>query len=101
LVAGPETWVALVQDGGVKPHLTYDHLAKCLCLSHAVLRDVRSIFISEIKLSLGSSGQTLGDAASKAFTTARDNKAQENELPLTWIQLIDKTYWTPRLRASG
>jgi len=101
LIAKLEEWVTQVQNGDVEPHLTYGHIAECLCLTFATLWAARPYLNPEIKLSLVSLGQTLGYAASKAFSIAWEDNPQYNKFPSTWGLLIDKTCWTARLRASG
>lgn len=101
LIAKLETWVRQVQEGEGQPPLTYEHIVECMCLTHASLRNVRTDFNSELKLSLVSLGQILGYATSKAFKIGWKDKYQDNKLPLTWGLFIDKMYWKTRLRTSG
>lgn len=101
LIGRLETWVKQVQDGSAELHVTYDHITKCMCLTHATMRDLRSDFNSDMKLSLVSLAEVLGYAASKAFKIGWEDNYQGGKMPLTWSLLIDPGYWAARLRASG
>lgn len=101
LIPALEEWVARVQAGSVDPPVTYEHVAQCLCLTHAALsiQTVRSNFDPNIKLSIASLGQTFAYAANKAFNIT--NPVQDNKCPLTWRGLTDDDYWRGRLLAHG
>ena len=96
-----EQWVVLVQNGGVDPLLTYNHIAQCLRSAHATLLNTRPDFNQHLKVSLVSLAQNLGYATSKAFNVAWGDGAENNKIPLTWARLIDKKYWISLLTASG
>lgn len=102
LINALEEWVAHVQAGRADPSVTYAHVAKCLCLTHAALSipAIRSNFDPSIKLSLASLGQTFTYAANKAFNVT-DPAVQDDRCPSTWRQLIDDDYWKRRLLAHG
>ena len=101
LITALEEWVARVQAGRLDPLVTYEHVAQCLCLTHAALSipTVRSNFDPNIKLSIASLGQTFAYAANKAFDIT--NPVQDNKCPLTWRGLTDDGYWRGRLLARG
>ena len=96
-----EQWVARVQTGKVEPSVTYEHIAHCLCLTHAALsiQAIRSHFDPTLQLSLASLGQTFTYAANAAFGIT--NIKKDNKCPLTWCMLIEDGYWKERLLAHG
>ena len=96
-----EEWVARVQAGTIHPSVTYAHVARCLCMTHAALsiQAIHSILDPKIRLSLTSLAQTLAYAANKAFDI--DNQVQAEKCPTTWCLLIDDDYWRGRFVAHG
>ena len=98
LIIALEEWIARIQADTENPPVTYEHVARCLCMLHAALnvRTVRSNFDPNIKLSLASLGEIFGYAA--AFNTI---DIQNKECPRTWCPLIDDDYWKGRFLAHG
>ena len=101
LIIALEDWIARIQADTENPPVTYEHVARCLCMLHAALNvpTVRSNFDPAIKLSLASLGQTLVYAAKKAFNV--EDRVQNNKCPLAWGLLIDDDYWKGRFLAHG
>lgn len=101
LVLALDTWIARAQAGTVDPPVTYAHVAQCLCLTHAALsvQAIRSSFDKRIMLSLASLGQTFTYAANKAFNIT--DVVKDNRCSMTWLGLLDASYWQGRLLAQG
>lgn len=101
LIPALEEWVARVQAGSVHPPVTYETVARCLCLTRAALsiQTVRSNFDPNIKLSIASLGQTFAYAANKAFNIT--DPVRDSRCPVTWRWLTDDDYWRGRLLEHG
>lgn len=101
LITALEEWVAHIQTGRVVSSVTYAHVARCLCLTHAALsiEAVGSNFDPNLKLSIASLGQTFSYAANKAFNII--DIVRDSKCPSTWRHLTDNDYWKGRLLAHG
>ena len=101
LILALEAWAARIQAGTANQSLTFAHVARCLCMTHAALsiEAVRSTLDPNIRLSLASLGQSFEYAASRAFTT--EKLGQNARCPSTWCLLIDDEYWKGRFLAHG
>ena len=92
-------WVNQVRSKTIHPHPSYDHLARCLRLSWAVLFAVPDSFGRAMKASLASLGEIIGFAINRAFEI--EDFEQENKSPMVWNQLCDISGLRKQLLAAG
>ena len=92
-----DRWVQRVQQGDPKP--SYDHVAECLRLVHAVLRVAGSTFDPDLKFSLLSVGELFEYAANKAFLV--ENLTKDNRCPATWPTLLNEPTRASSMQEHG
>ena len=96
-----ERWVISVQDGSSS--MTYEHVAKCLRLTHTTLWATGPDFDLSVKFCIASVGELFEYAANKAFEIG--NLVLENKCPTTWSspfreitqleRLLGRSGWCP------
>ena len=92
-----DTWVQRVQQGDSKR--SYEHVAGCLRLVHAVLQVTGPTFDPNLLFSLVSVGELLEYAANKAFLI--ENLAKDNRCPATWHTLLKEPTWSSSMQEHG
>ena len=92
-----EKWVTSVQDGSYT--LDYEHVAKCLRLTHTTLKAAGPEFNLSVKFSIASVGEFFEYATNKAFRVG--NLVLENTCPASWQILFGETTWIEWLERSG
>lgn len=92
-----EQWMTAVEDGSSV--MTYEHVAKCLRLTHATLLAAGPEFDLNIKVCIASVGELLSHAANKIFKIG--NLILYNKCPPAWYSLTEETTWAERLGKSG
>lgn len=92
-----EQWISSVQDGSST--MTYEHVAKCLRLTHKTLLATALEFDSSVKFCIASVGELFEYAANKAFRI--ENLVLENRCPASWSVLFGEATWAERFRRSG
>lgn len=92
-----EQWVKSIEDGFST--ITYEHIAKCLCLTFRTLRAARPEFNLSVKLCIASVGELFEYAANRAFGI--NNAVLDNKCPLVWLRLLGNNPWVERLVRSG
>ena len=92
-----EQWMASVQNGSST--MTYEHVAKCLRLTHATLLAAGPEFDSSVKFCIASVGELFAQAANQAFDIG--NLVLHNKCPATWGPQFGKTVWNERMESLG
>ena len=92
-----EQWMASVQNGSST--MTYEHVAKCLRLTHATLLAAGPEFDLSVKFCIASVGEFFEHAANLAFDTG--NLVLHNKCPATWGPQFGKAVWDERMERSG
>ena len=92
-----EQWVSSVQDGSCT--MTYEHVAKCLRLTHTTLMAAGPEFDLSVKFCIASVGELFEYAANKAFGIGYH--LFENKCPDAWRTPFGEFTWVERLRKSG
>lgn len=96
LVRLVEQWVKSIENGTCG--MSYEHAAKCLCLTFDTLRAAGPEFDLRVKLCIASVGELFSYATNKAFGIV--NWVSDNKCPSTWRQLFDDTFWVQRFEAA-
>ena len=89
-----ERWVASVQDGS-SSGLAYEHVAKCLRLTHTTLMATGPDFDLSVKFCIASVGELFEYAANRAFGIG--NHVLENTCPTSWRVPFGETTQFERL----
>ena len=93
-----ERWVASVQDGSLS--ITYEHVAKCLRLTHTTLKATGPDFDLSVKFCIASVGELFEYAANRAFEIG--NLVLENACPTSWrVPFGGATHFERLLERSG
>ena len=95
-----EHWVSSVQDGSCT--VTYEHVAKCLRLTHTTLMAAGPEFDLSVKFCIASVGELFEYAANKAFGIGYElfenkcsNAWRTSFGEATWVDLLGKSGWCP------
>ena len=92
-----EQWVKSVQNSSST--MTYEHVAKCLRLTHQTLLAAGPEFDLSVKFCIASVGELFEHAANRAFRI--ENLVLDNQCPAAWRMLFGETTLTERLGKSG
>ena len=93
-----ERWVTSVQDGSSS--MTYEHVAKCLRLTHTTLKATGPDFDLRVKFCIASVGELFEYAANRAFRIG--NLVLENACPTSWrVPFGEATQFERLLGRSG
>ena len=79
--------------------MTYEHVAKCLRLTFAIIRAAGPEFDLRIKLCIASVGELFKYATNRAFGI--EDLVLDNKCPASWRTLFENTSWVERLGISG
>ncbi len=92
-----EQWMTSIENGSTT--MTYEHVAKCLRLTHATLMAARPDFNLSVKFCIASVGELFEQAANKAYGIG--NLVLENKCPASWRALFEEAPFIERLGRSG
>ena len=92
-----EQWMTSIQNGSST--VTYEHVAKCLRLTHATLVAAGPDFDLRVKICIASVGELFEHAANQAFDIG--NLVLQNKCPATWGPQFGKPMWNERMERSG
>lgn len=92
-----EQWISSVQNG--PSTMTYEHVAKCLRLTHTTLLAAGPEFDPSVKFCIASVGELFEYAANKAFRI--ENLVLDNRCPASWPILFGEATWVDRFGKSG
>ena len=92
-----EQWMTSIQNGSST--ITYEHVAKCLRLTHATLLAAGPEFDLSVKFCIASVGELFEHATNRAFEI--ENLVLHNKCPATWGTQFGKTVWNERMQRSG
>ena len=92
-----EQWMTSIENGSTT--MTYEHVAKCLRLTHATLMAARPDFNLSVKFCIASVGELFEHAANKAYGIG--NFVLENKCPASWRALFEEAPFIERLGRSG
>ena len=79
--------------------MTYEHVAKCLRLTFAIIRAAGPEFDLRIKLCIASVGELCEYATNRAFGI--EDLVLDNKCPASWRTLFENAPWVERLEISG
>ncbi|CAF9939192.1 hypothetical protein IMSHALPRED_001243 [Imshaugia aleurites] len=92
-----DQWVKRVEEGSST--ITYEHVAKCLNVTHSTLRAAGSDFDLRVKVCIASVGELFAHATNKAFGI--EDLVLHNQCPGTWHLLFDENLWIEPLKKSN
>lgn len=97
LVTRLEDWEARITQDKDSLMAVYEHIAKCLQLTHACLVIQYATFDNDLKFHLASVAELLGYAASKACNVAWTDSPSRFLIPVSWGTTINEDFWKSAL----
>ena len=93
LITRLEDWEARITQDKDSSMAVYEHIAKCLHLTHACLTIQYPTFDNYLKFHLASVAELLGYAASKACNVAWTDSPRRSLIPIQWGTTINDDFW--------